>query len=316
MKWFELSARTDAEGAEAAAAVLNEFTPGGAVIEQIVLPDPGELFDPARAFTVRAFFNDTQRDALARAETAVWHLSQLRPMTPETREIREEDWAEAWKKYYTILRIGKRMVIKPSWLEYSAVGDDVVVELDPGMAFGTGLHPTTRMCLQAVEERVRRGMKILDVGTGSGILAIAAALLMLDRHAPLEQGERKYALDSAVQTQRIFALDTDPVAVETAIKNAEINGVEAVVRVEQGSIDPERDARMYDVVCANLLAEIVTDLAPAMAASLRKGGIVIASGILDFKADWVADALVHAGLTMVEKKTEEDWVSLIAQRNS
>jgi ribosomal protein L11 methyltransferase len=293
MKWFELSARTDSEGAEAAAAVLNEYTASGAVIEQTVLPDPGEQFDPARAFTVRAFFNETESDALARAETALWHLSQIRAMTPQTREIREEDWAEAWKKYYTILHIGQRIVIKPSWLDYAPQPEDVVVELDPGMAFGTGLHPTTRMCLLAVEERVRPGtlQRILDVGTGSGILSIAAARL---------------------GAQSIYALDTDPVAVETAMKNAAINHVESTMNVERGSIDATRDANMYDVVFANLLAEIVIELAPAIGASLRAGGVVIASGILDFKADWVAEALVQAGLTIVEKKTEEDWATLVA----
>ena len=114
MKWMELSARTDAEGAEAAAALLNEFTPTGAVIEETVEPDPGEEFDPARAFTVRVFFNSDEADKLARAENALWHLSQIRAITPVTREIKEEDWAEAWKKHYTILHIGKRLVIKPS----------------------------------------------------------------------------------------------------------------------------------------------------------------------------------------------------------
>ncbi len=293
MKWIELSARTDAEGAEATATVLNEFSPNGAVIEEIVAPEPGEEFDPARAFTVRVFFNSDDRETLERAETALWHLSQLRAITPRTREIKEEDWAEAWKKHYTILPIGRRLVIKPSWLDYSAREGETIVELDPGMAFGTGLHPTTRMCLRALEARVREGMEILDLGTGSGILSIVAARL----------GARS-----------ILALDTDPLAVETALKNAAINCVEGVMRVERGSIDAGRDQSAYDLVCVNILAEVVIELAPALAASLRAGGLVIASGILDFKADGAVDALNREGFTVIEKKHEEDWVAIVAEK--
>lgn len=296
MKWMELSARTDAEGAEAAAALLNEFCPSGAVIEEMVTPDLGEEFDPARAFTVRVFFNSDETDKLARAENALWHLGQLRAITPHTREIKEEDWAEAWKKHYTIVHIGKRIVIKPSWLDYTPRDSEVIVELDPGMAFGTGLHPTTRMCLQAVEQRMRLGTltRILDVGTGSGILSIAAAKL---------------------GAASILALDTDPIAVEAAQKNAAINRVTDLLRVERGTIDAARDRAAYDLVFANILAEVVTELAPALAASLRPSGVVIASGILDFKTDGVVDALHRAGFSISEKLQEEDWVTLIGERN-
>lgn len=293
LKWIELSARTDAEGAEAAAAVLNEFAPTGAVIEQTLIPEPGEEFDPARAFTVRVFFTSEDQDQLQRAESALWHLGQLRTITPRTREIKEEDWAEAWKKHYTVSHIGKRLVIKPSWLDYAPRADEAIIELDPGMAFGTGLHPTTRMCLQAAEGRIRPGMTILDVGTGSGILSIAAARL---------------------GAKRILALDPDPIAVETATKNAAINHVEDILRVERGSVEVVPDSHMYDLVFANILAEIVTELAPALAASLRRGGVLIASGILDYKADGVEDALARAGMKRLEKIQEEDWVTLIGQR--
>ena len=152
MNWIELAIQTDAEGAEAAAALLSEYVTGGAAIEETILPEPGETLDPARTFTVRAFFPATDRANLEQAETSLWHLAQLRKMSaPRTRELAEEDWAEAWKKYYTILHVGQHLVIKPSWLEYAPQSDDIVVELDPGMAFGTGLHPTTRLCMRALE---------------------------------------------------------------------------------------------------------------------------------------------------------------------
>ena len=295
MNWIELSIQTDSEGAEAAAAMLNEYVKGGAAIEQMLLPDPGESFDPARAFTVRAFFSADERANLARAEQGLWHLAQLRPMSlPHTRELAEEDWAEAWKKYYTILRIGKRLVIKPSWLEYTPKPDDIVIELDPGMAFGTGLHPTTRLCMIALENYLTDHPRVIDVGTGSGILSITAAKL----------GARK-----------ILALDTDSVAVETTARNVAINHVDSIVRVEQGSIDAKKHCNLFDLICINILAEVICDLAPALASALRSPGIVIASGILDYKADDVVEAFNAVGIDMIEKTQEEDWVALIGKKN-
>jgi len=315
MNWIELAIQTDAEGAEAAAALLNEHVTGGAAIEETILPEPGEAFDPARAFTVRAFFPANDRAKLARAEEGLWHLAQLRAMSaPRTRELAEEDWAEAWKKYYTILHLGKHLVIKPSWLEYAPKQNEIVVELDPGMAFGTGLHPTTRLCMIALEKYLTGAPRVLDVGTGSGILSITAAKL----------GARE-----------ILALDTDAVAVETAKRNLALNRTATIVQVEQGSIDAERLAssqgktessrnltspydaaacNQFDVVCINILAEVICDLAPALASALRSPGIVIASGILEYKADAVVDALNAVGCTLIEKMQADDWVALVAAK--
>ncbi|MBI4785814.1 MAG: 50S ribosomal protein L11 methyltransferase [Chloroflexi bacterium] len=294
MNWIELSVATDAEGAEAAAALLNEFVSGGAVIEQTITPEPGETLNPARAYTVRAFFSSHAAEALEHAQNGLWHLAQLRAMgEPQVRELAEEDWAEAWKKHYTILRVGHHIVIKPSWLEYTAQAGDMVVELDPGMAFGTGLHPTTRMCLIALEEQVTQDQGVLDVGTGSGILSIAAAKL----------GARE-----------ILALDLDPVAVETTAKNVAINHAENIVAVKRGSLDVTGEGNLFDLICINILAEVISDLAPALAAVLRPGGIVIASGILDYKAGDVIEALRAAGIEVVERRQEEDWVALVAKK--
>ncbi|MDE3088157.1 MAG: 50S ribosomal protein L11 methyltransferase [Chloroflexota bacterium] len=310
MNWIELSVATDAEGAEAAAARLNEFVSGGAVIEETLLVEAGETIDPARAFTVRAFFSPDDRAGVARAEQALWHLAQLRSMSdPRTRELAEEDWAEAWKKHYTILHIGNALVVKPSWLDYTPQPHEVIVELDPGMAFGTGLHPTTRLCMVALEEfsashperseakskdDPSQGYRMIDVGTGSGILSITAAKL----------GARD-----------ILALDLDPIAVETAVRNVAINQAERMVRVERGSIDAEKHRNLFDLVCINILAEVICELSPAVASALRPGGIVIASGILDFKADVVIDALREVGIETVEKKQEEDWVTLVGKKS-
>ena len=230
---------------------------------------------------------------------------------PHTRELAEEDWAEAWKKHYTILHIGHALVIKPSWLEYTPQPHEVIVELDPGMAFGTGLHPTTRLCMVALEEyaenlaKIRskevglavgepaQGLRMVDVGTGSGVLSITAAKL----------GFRD-----------IVAYDLDPIAVETAARNVAINHVESIVRVERGSITNGERSK-FDLVCINILAEVICELAPAVAAALQPGGTVIASGILDFKADTVSDALREVGIETIEKKQEEDWVTLVGKKS-
>src|SRR5581483_10229225 len=147
---------------------------------QVVTPEQGETLDPARPFTVRAFLlKDETLDEKRRAiERAVWTLGMLRPLGElQMRELAEQDYATAWKKFYSVLHVGARTVIKPSWLEYSPLPGEIVIELDPGMAFGTGLHPTTRLCLTALEKYVMPGVEMLDVGTGSGILAIGAAKL-------------------------------------------------------------------------------------------------------------------------------------------
>jgi ribosomal protein L11 methyltransferase len=295
MNWIELAVETDAEGAEAAAALLNEFVSGGAVIEETITPEAGESLNPARAFIVRAFFSSDAAEALEHARNGLWHLAQLRAMSePQVRELAEEDWTEAWKKHYTILHLGKHIVVKPSWLEYAPAPDDVIVELDPGMAFGTGLHPTTRMCLVFLEDRVTRGSRVLDVGTGSGILSIAAA--------KLGAGE-------------VLALDLDPVAVDTAGRNVAANHAEYVVRVLRGSLEADTGRNHFDLICINILAEVISDLALALAAVLRPGGVIIASGILDFKSDDVVEALKASGIVVSEKMQEEDWVAIVGARS-
>jgi ribosomal protein L11 methyltransferase len=294
---LEVSVTADAEGAEAVAAVFNEYAYGGAVVEQTLAPEPGEMFDPARPFTVRAFLlsDETATEKRRALEEAVWHLGQLRPLGDlYVRELEEADWAHAWKEFYSILHVGARTVIKPSWLDYASQPDEIVVELDPGMAFGTGLHPTTRLCLAALEKYQRPGMKVLDVGTGSGILAIAAAKL----------GARQ-----------VEAWDIDPVAVETAQKNVERDGVTNLVRVSAGSLTAVDEPSRADIIAANLLAEVIADLAPALAYHLAPGGVLISSGILADQAEGVAHALHEAGLGVIETTREEDWLVIVGEKS-
>src|SRR5438552_18109178 len=208
MNWLELSVEVDPEAVESVSELFARYGyNAGVVVEQSLLAPQEEQsdwetlthpeIDPTRPVGVRTYLPNDEDAPRKRqqVEQALWHLGQMRQISPLRVEVREEeDWANAWKAYYGIQRVGERIVIKPSWLEYKPREGDVVLDLDPGMAFGTGLHPTTRLCLTALEERVRPGMKILDLGTGSGIVAIAAAKL-------------------GGPSVRVVALDTDNVAV-------------------------------------------------------------------------------------------------------
>lgn len=293
MNVIELSIRADAESAEALAAALNEYAYGGAVIEQVITPEQGELLDSARPYTVRAFLLDDETlDEKRRAiERSVWALSMLRPLGElEIRELAEQDYANAWKKFYQVLHVGVRTVIKPTWLEYTPRPDEIVIELDPGMAFGTGLHPTTRLCLAMLEKYVSPDCEMLDVGTGSGILAIGAAKL----------GARF-----------IDARDIDPIAVETAEKNVAASGLSDKIQVSRSSIAVGTSPKQFDLVVANIFADVIAELAPALIQHLKPTGFFIASGILVERAYLVENAMQKQNMVIGDKRQEEDWLVMV-----
>lgn len=293
LKVIELAVRADAESAEALAAAWSEYAYGGAVIEQVVMPEQGETLDTARPFTVRAFLlqDETLAEKRRAIERAVWAFGMLRPVGElQVRELAEEDYAHSWKKFYTILRVGTRTVIKPSWLVYMPQLGEIVIELDPGMAFGTGLHPTTRLCLAALEKYVTPGDEILDVGTGSGILAIGAAKL---------------------GAKWIDARDIDLIAVETAQKNVAASGLSDTIQVTRGSVIIEPQPHLYDMIVANIFADTIAELAPAIAQHLKPGGRFIASGILVERAYLVENALRAQSMMLVEQQQEDDWLVMV-----
>jgi ribosomal protein L11 methyltransferase len=221
------------------------------------------------------------------------HIGEL-----ATRVVHEEDWAEAWKQHFPVLRVGRRIVIRPTWREHVAAADDVVINLDPGMAFGTGLHPTTRLCLAALEDVTRRGLlqgaAVLDVGCGSGILSVAAALL---------------------GASSVLGVDTDPLAVETTRRNARLNGVQQKIDARQGSVPlANGDATTFDVVAANLIASLLIDLAEALSATVKVGGRLLASGIFVDRESDVRSAFESVGMHVVGSTFETDWVALEVER--
>lgn len=257
-----------------------------------------------RPAIVRGYVTATDRIAARSAVDSVrrdlGHLQAfgLRPIGElETRVVNEEDWAEAWKEHFPVMRVGRRLVIQPTWREHARQPEDVVIALDPGMAFGTGLHPTTRLCLAGIEQwadqGLVRGARVLDVGAGSGILAIAAALF---------------------GAESVAAIDTDILAVETTRANAARNLLPKVVQARQGSL-PLAEAGTFDLVAANLIAGVLISLADELAAVVRPGaGRLLAGGVFHERESDVQSAFESAGLRIVGRRAEGDWLALEAVR--
>lgn len=207
----------------------------------------------------------------------------------ESEMLQEEDWETAWKKYYHPVHIGKRIVICPFWEPYEAKSHEVKVLLDPGMAFGTGTHETTRLCMAFLDEQITNNSTVLDVGTGSGILAITALLL---------------GAKSAV------GVDIDELAVKIAGENAALNGVEQEARFVCGDLT-EQISGQYDFICANIVADVLIRLADSIVPFLHKQSKLMVSGIIEDRCTDVFTALEAAGLKHLESKQENDWISAL-----
>ncbi len=303
--WLELSVVADVEAVEAVTEILSRVAPGGASVEpafELVDEGLGARVDVTRPAIVRAYVpardpGEGER-AAAHAAEALGHLQAFGLRTIgelTTRVVDEADWADAWKAHFPVLRIGRRLVIRPTWREHPAAADDVVIALDPGMAFGTGLHPTTRLCLAAVESLAERGSitgrRVLDVGCGSGILGLAAVRL----------GARE-----------VLGLDTDPIAIESTTANALLNDAGDQLHARHGSL-PSGEGP-WDVLLANLIASLLVRLAPLLHDELQPGGTLLASGIFHDREPEVADALTAAGFTIRSGTVEGEWVALEAIR--
>ncbi|MGA9351929.1 MAG: 50S ribosomal protein L11 methyltransferase [Anaerolineae bacterium] len=288
MSWLEASVQVDGEAAEAVSEVFNRYGRGGAVLST----EFGDELSNAAVVTVKTYLLLDEEGLKTRQhiEEALWHLSQIYHLpAPQFRELTEDDWANAWKKHYHVVRVGQRIVIKPPWEEYKPRPEEVVIELDPGMAFGTGLHPTTQMCLQALEEHLEPGAKVLDLGTGSGILAIAAAKL---------------------GAGSVLALDNDPVAVRAAQANVQSNGVQNTVTIELGSLN--KATEKFELLLVNILAKVIIELAgQGLTDRVLPTGLMIVAGIIEEQEAEVTVALRKHRVEIVERRQDKDWVTLV-----
>lgn len=305
MEWLEITVRTPADGVEPVSEMFIELGTGGVVIDDPALilqyerethPDEWAVSGQAKEnglSLVKAYL-PLEEGLTGRLEEIKRLVSQLDlALIPEitTRVVVEEDWAEAWKKHYKTVRVG-RLVIKPSWEEYQPLEGDLVIEMDPGMAFGCGTHATTALCLMLLEKYVRPGITVYDIGTGSGILAVAAARL---------------------GAGRVRAVDIDPVACKAAAENVERNNAGGVVSVGHGNL-AELLENGADLVVANIIADVIAGFAPQAASILKPGGVFIASGIIREKADMVRRALGAAGLSVCEDLEDGLWVALVSRK--
>ena len=282
----------DSEPVQAAVAWLNPLFHGGVVVEVSGFGPYGEV-EGAQTL-VRGYLADAPENA--RLLDQLMRELPARPFAdyygePRVKRLATEDWAEAWKRHYRPLRIGQRIVISPSWEEPALGAGDVLIKLDPGMAFGTGTHPSTQLALRLLEKYIRPRSVALDVGTGSGVLAIAAVKL---------------------GATRVIATDIDPEAVRTAEENARLNEVRNQITL---LVDSVIDSGRYDLVVANILADVLADLLlhENLAARVAPEGVLILSGIIQQRREVVDLALRAAGMEVIDVAADGDWIALAAR---
>ena len=248
--------------------------------------------DGPERIKLRTYLPSDARQRYSHIEVGVKLASILEPLgeLQVTSLDNDADWQNAWKEHFTLLRVGERLVIKPSWIDYEPEDGDILVELDPGLAFGTGYHPTTYTCLEAMENMVNPSTVALDLGCGSGILTIAAVKL----------GAR-----------RVVALDIDPQAVQASRQNFERTDITDRVDLDEGSL-PHRLAApgAFDLVLANISSRGIRERAPHILPALNPGGTLVASGIIDEQLPETREALLRAGFTDLELWPREDWVTI------
>ena len=312
MDWLEVTVRTNTAGADLISELLISAGAKGTSIEdrfdafseptdatQWDLIDPSVIEKMDEDTLVHAYFpaETTSRETIeslrARlaALTPEWLGFDAGKRALEIANVREEDWAENWKKYYKPFRVGRHLVVRPVWEKYEPQAGDKIISIDPGMAFGNGTHETTSMCLGLVEDYIKPGDTVLDVGTGSGILAIASVLM---------------------GAQSALGIDLDPVAVRVANENIERNGLSGRVHAQVGDLVKGIDTQA-DVVFANIIADAVILLSRAVRAHMKPGGVFICSGIILEREQDVLDALSEAGFTVDRIEHRGEWSAIAAR---
>ena len=317
MSYYKVTIYTSHAGIEPLSAVLLESG-----FDSIVVDDPADVedilnkkeqyewdyIDPSvfnnkdKEPTITVYFDDETKDQIAQMKACAAALKTLSEegvfgdLDLGSLEVEEtvisDDWKDKWKEFFKPSKITDSLVVKPTWEEYTPAEGEHVIEIDPGMAFGTGTHETTTLCMILMEKYLKDGDSVMDVGCGSGILAIAAAKL---------------------GCKDILGIEIDPDAVRTAIENVELNKADDVVVVKEGDLTKGVD-KVVDLMVANLMAPLVIELSGAAADHMKEGGIYISSGILIEKQEQVAEAVVAAGFEIVEILEKGEWCAIAAQK--
>ncbi|QAS54141.1 50S ribosomal protein L11 methyltransferase [Halobacillus litoralis] len=310
MKWSEVCIHTTSEAIEPVSNIFHESGASGVVIE-----DPqdmerqktklGEIYElnpddyPAEGVYVKAYLplNSFLNETVDGIKHSVTNLKEfgidIGHNEVSINEVQEEDWATSWKKYYKPVKISEKITIIPTWEDYTPVSsDEIIIEMDPGMAFGTGTHPTTVLSIQALEQYMEKGDTVLDVGAGSGILSVASVLL---------------------GAEHVHAYDLDDVAVSSTKNNAALNNVEGKITAKLNDLLEGVDGET-DLVVSNILAEIIVKFTDDAYRVIKPGGYFITCGIISGRKEMVRSRLVESGFEIVETNKMEDWVSIIAKK--
>jgi ribosomal protein L11 methyltransferase len=319
MRWHELTVYTTEEAIEMVTNFIHELGAGGVSIEESGTLNKqrdtsyGQLYDtplndiPEGRCEIKAYFADgsEMERILTELDSSLKMLSELGIDTGhpkmELKDVDDADWADEWKKYFKPIRVSERLTIKPTWESYAPSPGELIIELDPGMAFGTGTHETTALCLRTLEGVIAGGEDVIDVGTGSGILSIAAVKL---------------------GAKHVLAVDLDPVAVLSAQENTLLNGLQESITVRESDLlqalqsdDKSLGVTLpVKVVVANILAEIIVLFTDDVFKALQQGGTYIASGIIIAKESLVEQAMTASGLTVIEKFYDQNWVAIVARK--
>lgn len=309
MKWAEISIQTTHEATEAVANIFHDLGASGVVIEDPVLIntyrrsdtwDYCDLPEPidVETVTVKSYLpvDDQLDDKLGLFEQKVnqlceHNLDKGRGLI-HCREVQDEDWASAWKDYFHPIKVSERIVIKPSWEDYLPAVDEIIVEIDPGMAFGTGTHHTTTLCIRLLDELVEKADILFDVGTGSGILAIVAAKL---------------------GAASVRAIDLDPVAVKITMENIAINQVQNIVAAVEGDLLSGVTGHA-DIIVANIIADVIIHVLPDLPPRLKDDGIFIASGIITERLSDVTAAMLEHNLIIERVVEDGGWAAIVARK--
>ncbi len=301
MEWVELSVDSSNEFVEPLSEIFYRYGTGGVVVEakSDYLPDEGEIYEEPDLVTIKTYLplGATTNDDINHIDVGVRLSGQLGWVSSLRKRILDQDsWESAWKEHFHVLKIGEKIVIVPTWREYQAQDFEATVLLDPGMAFGTGHHPTTHMCLELLEDLLSPGNNVLDVGCGSGILSIASAKL----------GARS-----------VYSLDIDALALKAAASNVSANNVQKIVTVINGSLPNNKvNPSSYDVVVSNISAKVVFEMVGELVASLKPGGYLIISGILTKDKSELTELLASKGVKISKIRDKGDWLAVSASKNT